>query len=178
MSYINSHFTYLLTYLLTIGQTVKLSKAERSTQKCGVERWAQAYNKNLRAAALQRRPGTERQGSVEPLNAENSLAFGCPIETENLPHSQHFANSKTDRHSPPLHVLRKNSSDLHQSQEKPLAKVGYGHVHPVATSLPGSRLRRILTKLHLLRRSAVNLSYNMLCAMQTSYIRRTRDKSK
>jgi len=35
---------------------------------------------------------------ASPPEAENLLAFGCPTEAANLPHSSYFANSLNPRH--------------------------------------------------------------------------------
>jgi len=48
----------------------------------------------------QRGPGEEPQVSGsggKPPEAENLLAFGCPTEAANLPHSPYFANSLNPR---------------------------------------------------------------------------------
>jgi len=44
-----------------------------------------------------RAPGQGDRGAKPP-EAENLLAFGCPTEAANLPHSPYFANSLNPRY--------------------------------------------------------------------------------
>jgi len=78
-------------------------QGRRQVKKCGVdtfgERGARAYNGGL-GAEPQRGPGTEPQPrsgirGQSPPEAENLLAFGCPTEAANLPHSPYLQTPQT-----------------------------------------------------------------------------------
>ena len=71
-----------------------------------------AYNGGLGAE-----PPAGHRGRAPGQGAENLLASGCATEAANLRHSVRTLTGPT----PPT----KNSSALYQSQERPLAKVGW-----------------------------------------------------
>jgi len=94
----------------------------RQVKKCRVDTQGErgVFNGNLGAelpGGFSGRPPVSGL-ATKPPETENLSAFGCPTEAANSPHS-FFHILQTV--SPPQ---RKNSLDLHQSQEQSLEKVG------------------------------------------------------
>jgi len=97
---------WLFRPLYILGRVIqRCQQGRRQVKKCGVdtrgEREARAYNGGLGAeppaGSRGRAPGQRVRGRSPP-EAENLLAFGCPTEAANLPHSPHFANSLNSRY--------------------------------------------------------------------------------